>query len=86
LFDIAGLTTGVANSNHHQGIEQLANPLQGIASTKDGLFEAIQWKNKNKKPFLLGVQWHPERMDFNSPLSGRIAHHYINEVRKTLKE
>lgn len=84
LFDISGITSGISNSNHHQGIEQLANPLEGIAYTKDGLIEAIQWKNKHKKPFLLGVQWHPERMEFNSPLSGVIAKRYLNEINLNL--
>lgn len=86
LYEIAGETTGVINSNHHQGIEQLAAPLEGIAYTDDGLIESIQWKNSSKKPFLLGVQWHPERMDFNNPLSGRIAQRYLKEVALSLTE
>lgn len=86
LFDIAGESSGITNSNHHQGIEQLASPLEGIAYTNDGLIESIQWKNKSNKPFLLGVQWHPERMDYNNPLSGNIAHRYLKEVTLSLKE
>lgn len=85
LFEINGQKTGIVNSNHHQGIEQLAEPLIGIANTNDGLIESIQWKNINDKPFLLGVQWHPERMDFNSPLSGGIAKRYLLEVNLSVK-
>ena len=85
LFDIIGDTTGIVNSNHHQGIEQLAEPLIGIAYTNDGLVESIEWKNKNAKSFLIGVQWHPERMDFNNPLSGKIAKRYLNEVMENSK-
>ena len=84
LFELTGGVEGEVNSNHHQGIEQLADQLVGIAYTKDGLIESIQWKNINNKPFLLGVQWHPERMDFNNPLSGEIAKRYLNEVRLNL--
>lgn len=80
LFEIAETKTGTANSNHHQGIERLAEPLVGIANTKDGLIESIQWKNTMNKPFLLGVQWHPERMNFDDPLSGNIAKRFLNEV------
>lgn len=80
LFEISGEDMGMVNSNHHQGIEDLASPLEGIVYTSDGLIEAIQWKNTNRKPFLLGVQWHPERMDFESPLSGMIAKRYLKEV------
>lgn len=84
LFEIAGQTSAIANSNHHQGIETLAEPLKGIAFTQDGLIESIQWKNTNRKPFLLGVQWHPERMDFTNPLSGEIAKRYLNEISLNL--
>lgn len=80
LFDISGQTSGAVNSNHHQGIEQLADPLKGMAFTNDGLIESIQWKVADKKPFLLGVQWHPERMSFDNPLSGKIAKRYLKEV------
>lgn len=80
LFDIKGNAAGTVNSNHHQGVEHLADPFTGIAFTKDGLIESIEWKDKDGKPFLLGVQWHPERMDFNDPLSGEIAKRYLTEV------
>ncbi len=86
LFEITESITGTVNSNHHQGIEQLADPLLGIAHTNDGLIEAIQWKNIHEEPFLLGVQWHPERMDFKNPLSGKIAQRYLDEVLKSTQE
>lgn len=86
LKNIAEINTGEVNSNHHQGIEDIAAPLVGIAHTNDGLIEAIQWKNINYKPFLLGVQWHPERMDFDNPLSVKIARRYLKEVRFNLSD
>lgn len=81
LFDISGQTSGAVNSNHHQGIEQPAASLKGMAFTNDDLIESIQWKAAEKKPFLLGVQWHPERMNFDNPLSGEIAKRYLKEVK-----
>jgi len=84
LFEFTGQSSGVVNSNHHQGIENLASPLVGIALTKDGLIESIQWKDNSNKPFLLGVQWHPERMEFDNPLSGKIAKRYLKEVSLNL--
>lgn len=86
LFEFTGEATGSVNSNHHQGIEQLAEQLVGTAHTNDGLIESVQWKNINNKPFLLGVQWHPERMEFDNPLSGEIVIRYLNEVIKNLNE
>ncbi|MDA3942468.1 MAG: gamma-glutamyl-gamma-aminobutyrate hydrolase family protein [Bacteroidetes bacterium] len=46
-------------SNHHQGINKLAEPLLVMARTADSLTEAISWKNP-EQGFLLAVQWHPE--------------------------
>jgi putative glutamine amidotransferase len=80
LYEMAGETMGMVNSNHHQGIDRLSPHLTGLANTEDGLIEAIQWRNKNRSPFLMGVQWHPERMDFQNPLSGKIALRFLTEV------
>ena len=80
LSDITGIMEGTVNSNHHQGIDRLSPQLNGIANTEDGLIEAIYWRNQNRSPFLLGVQWHPERMDFQNPLSGKIAFRFLTEV------
>jgi putative glutamine amidotransferase len=80
LFDIAQDTMGIVNSDHHQGIDRLSGQLEGSAFTDDGLIEAIHWRNGNRKPYLFGVQWHPERMDFNNPVSGKIAKRFIHEV------
>lgn len=82
LHEISGVTSGTTNSNHHQGIEVLAYQLNGIARTADGLIETIELKNRGDYPFLLGVQWHPERMDYSNPLSGKIAHRFVEEVKK----
>ena len=45
------------NSLHHQGIRDLANPLQAIGWAPDNLIEAIELP---EHPFGLAVQWHPE--------------------------
>jgi putative glutamine amidotransferase len=82
LHKTAGQLDGIVNSNHHQAIDQLSDDLIAIAFSGDGLIEAIQWKNFNKKPFLLAVQWHPERMDFANPLSLPIARYFFNEAKK----
>ena len=48
------------NSYHHQGIKRVAEPFDVIAKTEDNIIEAIILKDDKK--FVLGVQWHPERM------------------------
>jgi len=57
-------------TNHHQAVEQLSPLLVSNANTGDNLIEGIEWRHPEGKSFLLGVQWHPERMDKINPLSG----------------
>lgn len=56
------------NSLHHQGIKDLGQGLKAMATSKDGLIEAIYAPDY---PFMWGVQWHPEfsyKKDKNSQL------------------
>lgn len=52
-------TGHVVNSAHHQAVKELGQGLAPIAFADDGLVEAIELTGY---PFLVGVQWHPERM------------------------
>jgi putative glutamine amidotransferase len=59
LADILGTARTGTNSFHHQGILKTAPGLKTIASTADGLTEAVELPGH---PFGIGVQWHPEEM------------------------
>jgi putative glutamine amidotransferase len=48
----------MVNSAHHQAVKALGGGLESLATSSDGLLEAFYMKDY---PFLLGVQWHPER-------------------------
>lgn len=61
LARISGVQQGFVNSAHHQGLDQIADGLKVSAFSDDGVVEAIEYKDESK-PFLLAVQWHPERM------------------------
>jgi putative glutamine amidotransferase len=52
------------NSSHHQGVLQPAEPLTAVARTRDGIVEAMELKPgaARRMPFLLSVQFHPERL------------------------
>jgi putative glutamine amidotransferase len=49
----------LVNSSHHQAIRDVGAGLTVIAAASDGVIEAVSMKNRG---FVLGVQWHPERM------------------------
>jgi putative glutamine amidotransferase len=46
------------NSTHHQAVNKLGKGLTAFAYSDDNLIEAFCQENY---PFLVGVQWHPER-------------------------
>jgi putative glutamine amidotransferase len=82
LTKISNSTSGIVNSNHHQGVDKLAPGLKSIAKTEDGLTESIELLDAKGKPYLLGVQWHPEAMDYNNPLSSEIGSKFLMEANK----
>ncbi len=48
------------NSYHHQGLKNVSSDFDVIAQADDKTIEAIILKERDR--FILGVQWHPERM------------------------
>jgi len=46
------------NSSHHQAVKKLGKGLTAFARSTDDLIEAFFQKDY---PFLVGIQWHPER-------------------------
>lgn len=78
LYKTVNNDLGIVNTNHHQGIDILAGNLSAVAYSEDSLIEAIELSDN--KSFLLGVQWHPERMDIKNPLSVPIALLFIKQA------
>ena len=60
LHDIFGSQRFEVNSTHHQAVKDLGQNLRIVARSTDGVVEATETTNDNR--FLIGVQWHPERM------------------------
>lgn len=52
------------NSYHHQAIREVAPGLAVVARAEDGMIEAVEGRDH---PWLLGVQWHPERYEATTP-------------------
>lgn len=86
LNEIVQTDTGEINSAHHQAVDQLGPGLQANSIADDGTIEGVEWEDKKNKPFLLCVQWHPERMfQFpGSPLSVNIRNRFIEEIKRSI--
>lgn len=85
LHAIAHEERGEANSAHHQAIDQLGDGLKVNCRADDGTIEGIEWADKAGKPFMMAVQWHPERMFINqlrdSFLYKNIRDRFIDEIK-----
>lgn len=81
LEEITGVSKGTVNTNHHQALKETGSGLRISALTLEGLPEAIEWKNPEEHSFLLGVQWHPERMFDFPELSTPIAERFVSEAK-----
>ena len=62
-------TLGV-NSTHHQAVGRVAGPLRATARSRDGVVEALELEPRaaRRLPWLLSVQFHPERLADRYPV------------------
>jgi putative glutamine amidotransferase len=67
LAKLGGAGEHVVNTSHHQAIECVAPPLRVTAHAPDGTIEAVEATEPGR--FLVGVQWHPERIWKESAIS-----------------
>jgi gamma-glutamyl-gamma-aminobutyrate hydrolase PuuD len=62
LAKITGARNLRVNSTHHQSVGRLGKGLRVVAQSEDGVIEALELEDAARLPFLLTVQFHPERM------------------------
>ncbi len=82
LSKISKTKHGTIASNHHQGVDVLGKFLLPSAKSADGLIEAFEGNSESKMPFLMAVQWHPEKMEVNDPLSKSLAEAFVKALEK----
>jgi putative glutamine amidotransferase len=76
LYGMIQVPSGVVNSFHHQCVKKVANGFHIAAYTNDGVIEAIEADDTYL--FMFGVQWHPERLDYESPFSRPLAEGFLH--------
>ncbi len=86
LQQITGLDSALVNSSHHQAVEIPALSVVPDAYAPDSVIESISWRDTNGRAFLLGVQFHPEHLDYALPVSGNIARRFVAEAKKHFEE
>lgn len=81
LGKICNTDSAMVTTNHHQAVYRIAPVLRPNAFSGDHVVEGFERKELARKSFLLGVQWHPERMEKNNPLSGKLAGIFIEKAK-----
>lgn len=75
---------GVVNSAHHQAAERIGSGLMIAARAIDGTVEAVEGVNHSNDG-ILAVQWHPERVQFDSPFASGVLSLFISHITNKYK-
>ena len=81
LIRIMGADQVSTYSGHHQAVDRIGVGLEVAALAPDGIVEALV---AQKHPWLIGVQWHPEKSTENDPTQQRLFDELVAaaEMRK----
>jgi putative glutamine amidotransferase len=85
LGRVTGKQTLGVNSTHHQALGTVAEPLRVVAQSADGVIEAVELKEAGRLPFLLSVQFHPERLIDSNPLFLLLFSSFITACEQRLQ-
>lgn len=77
LYKITQKTIIRVNSFHHQAARSVVEPLHVSATAYDGVIEAIEGGDEDH--FIMGVQWHPERMVCGCEDSRNIFSYFVQQ-------
>jgi putative glutamine amidotransferase len=86
LHSITGSLGGTVNSAHHQAADTPAEGLIANALSPDGVIEGLEWKDPKNHPYLMLVQWHPERMsDPKNIFAVKLRDSFLNGIKTRSK-
>jgi putative glutamine amidotransferase len=80
LAAIAGAVRGEVNSSHHQAVAAPGRNLRVTARADDGTVEGLEWTGDAN--WVVGVQWHPERM-FGDAAAERLFADLVAATRRS---
>ncbi len=78
LARLGGAGEQVVNTSHHQALERVPAALRVTAHAPDGTIEAVETTDTER--FLIGVQWHPERIWRESPISRALFEELVRQA------
>lgn len=80
LEDVFRTETFHPNSSHHQAVRRLPASLEPVCRAEDGVVEAVELRDGER--WVVGVQWHPERMlEEGSAIHRRLFRKFGDVVR-----
>jgi putative glutamine amidotransferase len=71
---------GEVNSFHHQAVDKIGKGFKISSYAQDGIIESLERKKDGTFPYILLVQWHPERMPIESELAGGILNNFYENI------
>jgi putative glutamine amidotransferase len=80
LARIASGNEAEVNSSHHQSILEPGRNLRVVARAPDQVIEAVEWTGASN--WVMGVQWHPERMVEKDALARSLFRTLVAVARK----
>lgn len=81
LARMAGSGVARVNSSHHQSILEPGRNLRVVARAGDDVIEAVEWTGDTN--WIMGVQWHPERMADADALAQALFRDLLAAARET---
>jgi putative glutamine amidotransferase len=80
LLKLADAVEVRVNSSHHQSILEPGRGLRIVSRAPDRVIEAVEWTGDRN--WVVGVQWHPERMVLTESLARALFVHLVEAARK----
>jgi putative glutamine amidotransferase len=80
LAQLAGGHQTRVNSSHHQSVLEPGKNLRIVSRAPDGVVEAVEWTGDAN--WIVGVQWHPERMVGSDELARTLFRELVAAARR----